>query len=624
VRSISELDLSHLPRMVRWFSPRVLAKIIRPVLISTIFGEYADRRLIQAALDELDYSTYPQATTQPGQIPDSAFQESRQPKFNDLRHVLIDKKNTGIWIDYVADLGDGFDSTYTIAFLLGQPSLQLGDNNLPRGDLLIMGGDQVYPDASRDEYMDRFRHVYEWASPNPGKNIGTRVPLFMIPGNHDWYDGLDLFLAMFCRPQGTDIGSWRIQQRRSYFAVRLTDDYWIWGCDLQLTEYVDQAQASYFNAIARMMNRGSRIILCTAVPGWYEADAAHRSYESLGFIARIVEDADKDLNIRLVLTGDTHHYCRYSFQNAGIQFITAGGGGAFLHPTHVLRDAVKAIWCNRGDTLVLAAKIGGNEKNSRAQYPSSDISKRLVLRNLWFPVTNLSFAAIIGVIYWMFALLSGMWSPTYVVIGLALFLGLYKYADKAAWSRAGRRLRCWGEKQSELRIRNSITDPDKRKQLIRQAIERKRKLWLSIPHTAAHLASIWLLSEAFYWLNTEYFGLAFWSWWFIAALLAEMLVTGGLVGGVVFGLYLLIACLYFGSHSNEAFSALRIADYRHFLRIRLKDDELTIYPIGVNKTPLRRDWELNKEAARNPLAPKIVPAYKRIVPTLIEGPIVVR
>jgi hypothetical protein len=35
------------------------------------------------------------------------------------------------WLDYVADLGDGFDATYSAAWLLAQPELRLSD---PAGD----------------------------------------------------------------------------------------------------------------------------------------------------------------------------------------------------------------------------------------------------------------------------------------------------------------------------------------------------------------------------------------------------------------------------------------------------------------------------------------------------------
>jgi len=56
----------------------------------------------------------------------------------------------------VADLGDGFNATYSVAYLLAQPQLEAGGRVLPRGQVLLMGGDQVYPVANGDGYENRF------------------------------------------------------------------------------------------------------------------------------------------------------------------------------------------------------------------------------------------------------------------------------------------------------------------------------------------------------------------------------------------------------------------------------------------------------------------------------------
>lgn len=50
-----------------------------------------------------------------------------------------------LWFDFVADTGDGGNSSYAVARLLAQPSIQVKLNGsmhmLPRGDLLLIGGD---------------------------------------------------------------------------------------------------------------------------------------------------------------------------------------------------------------------------------------------------------------------------------------------------------------------------------------------------------------------------------------------------------------------------------------------------------------------------------------------------
>ena len=76
-----------------------------------------------------------------------------------------------IWIDYVADVGDGFESTYTIAYLLAQDSLDVRQaGRLRHGEVLIMGGDQCYPQATREEYKKKLLHALQLGvhGPEPG------------------------------------------------------------------------------------------------------------------------------------------------------------------------------------------------------------------------------------------------------------------------------------------------------------------------------------------------------------------------------------------------------------------------------------------------------------------------
>jgi hypothetical protein len=65
----------------------------------------------------------------------------------------------------------------------------------------------------------------------------------------------------------------------------------------------------------------------------------------LSYAAWIAENAKKDLKIPLVLSGDSHHYARYS--GADTQYITSGGGGAFLHGTLELQNSIKADWLRK-------------------------------------------------------------------------------------------------------------------------------------------------------------------------------------------------------------------------------------------------------------------------------------
>src|SRR5918911_1921835 len=79
---------------VRWLAPGELLRTAVKVVLSSLFADYADRREVQAALPATTVTIVPDA-------------------------------DGGLWFDYVADLGDGFDPTYTVACLLAQPHLDI-------------------------------------------------------------------------------------------------------------------------------------------------------------------------------------------------------------------------------------------------------------------------------------------------------------------------------------------------------------------------------------------------------------------------------------------------------------------------------------------------------------------
>ena len=87
------------------------------------------------------------------------------------------------------------------------------------------------------------------------------------------------------------------------------------------------------------------------------------------------------------------------------------------------------------------------------------------------------------------------------------------------------------------------------------------------------------------------------------------------------GVYLLISLNVFGRHSNEAFSALRIEDYKNFLRLHIaKDGSLTIFPIGIERVPRR--WKAT--GTTSPYDPQLEPDDPlATAPHLIEPPVVV-
>ncbi|WFU20508.1 metallophosphoesterase [Bradyrhizobium sp. CB3481] len=243
-----------------------------------MFGQYADRRLIVAALDT--------------QAPEEHLKRATAPV-----GTLNPNRDGPVWFDFVADLGDGFDSTFAVACVLARKEWEFDGDKLPRGQMLIMGGDEVYPLANAQTYRNQLWQPYSWAFPDHDRKDHEGVSLFAIPGNHDWYDGLVQFLAYFTPERKTHFGNWRSQQRRSYFAIQLTETWWLWGMDIQLAEDMDQPQADYFTTIARSKELlpGSRIILCTAEPGWLYTDTNTKSWEIVDYALSIAQKANKQL-----------------------------------------------------------------------------------------------------------------------------------------------------------------------------------------------------------------------------------------------------------------------------------------------------------------------------------------
>ncbi len=299
-------------RAVPWLSPALLAGTAVRVVLAELFGAYLDKRELQNALPGRVFNEFPVGA-------------DGQPDLHGEQ-----------WVDYVADLGDGFNATYSIAYLLAQPQLTVGGQPLPRGQVLVMGGDQVYPTASGQQYEDRFKGPYRAALPCPPPD-GPQPTLYALPGNHDWYDGLTAFLRLFARARGK-VGGWRTRQSRSYFAIQLPNRWWIFAIDAQFGAYLDDPQLRYFQTAARHLEPGDRVIVCPPSPDWVATRRDPDAYDTIDYFVRKVL-APHDVQVKLMISGDLHHYARYT--GGGRELITCGGGGAYLYGTNHLPDKLE-------------------------------------------------------------------------------------------------------------------------------------------------------------------------------------------------------------------------------------------------------------------------------------------
>ncbi len=570
-RTDSELKFK-MQKSVRWFAPDVLADSALRVLISSGFGAFLDKRELQASVRPAT----PGAPSPPG-----------APAHDQPR----DWTEAGpVWVDFIADTGDGFPATYTVAWLAAQSQLKLSNYAaaLPRGQIVVLGGDEVYPVGDADAYENRFTRPYEaslpWLTPphNP--------ELYAIPGNHDWYDGLTSFFRVFC--QNKWIGCRRTFQTRSYFAIPLPHRWWIWGIDIQLDSYIDQPQQDYFKALD--LRAGDKVILCTGIPSWYEGRDS-RTYKNLAFVERTLIDR-RGASLVLCISGDSHHYTRYVGEEDGAHKVTAGGGGAFTHPTHTL---------GRHD-LVLPVGAGDRAQRFRqaAAYPSYATSRALTLGALALPFRNASFTVVPAVLYLLLGWASQFSLEAFAQVGDAARPDFDDAAVRYGWEQV--LLGLFKNPVSVLIIVifwGGLIGFAKPSTRLSEKAQSLLKWPLGTVHVALHVLAVILVGLASVQLVAVFFdgGL-----WFTVFLLLFMGVLGGLVGGLVMGLYLAASCALMGAHGNEAFSAMRLTRFKNFLRLHFDGEgELTVYAIGVDRCPPRSRWRLDPDKAHE--APWIAP-----------------
>ena len=359
---------------------------------------------------------------------------------------------------------------------------------------------------------------------------------------------------------------------------------------MQLSHNIDLVQLEYFESIAEQMKKGDRIILCVPEPFWVKAikysrfkvKAIAQKEASILTLENLFEQK-AEAKIRAYIAGDLHHYRRFAHYSDKTQKITAGGGGAFLHPTHDFKY----------DKLDLNKTNGFKFEKA---FPCYECSKKLDKRNLWFQWNNPKFGIVTALLYPLVAwlmhgeisqkqlaehhhpishLLTGsFWNeawwttvtslidmPLLTLVVVLLLLGLVFFTDSTS------NLQKWGG---------------------------------GILHGLCHMAAIFFLGWASYLLsnwaidarevqNPVYRNLV----WFLFVMLVPAAV-GFLIGPFIMGLYLYISLHWLGRHDNEAFSALRIEDYKNFLRMHIAEDEsLTIYAYKIEKVP--RNWAFDKK-----------------------------
>jgi hypothetical protein len=115
-------------------------------------------------------------------------------------------------------------------------------------------------------------------------------------------------------------------------------------------------------------------------------------------------------------------------------------------------------------------------------------------------------------------------------------------------------------------------------------------------HAVSHLFAALLLAWLAVRLTVDGFGMTYGAPLQMISAGLLVLVAGGLVGGLLIGLYLLVSISLFGRHGNEAFSSLRVQDYKQWLRLRVDPaGGLTVWSMAIDRVPRR--WRADKDGS---------------------------
>ncbi|MEO7421419.1 MAG: hypothetical protein ABIU87_03375 [Ornithinibacter sp.] len=585
---------------VRWLAPSELRTYVSSIL-SEIFGNYADKRELQKVFDGnlIDVST--------GALgPDGEF-----------------------WFDYTADIGDGFDATFTVASLMAQEALSVDGlaEPLPRGSMLVLGGDEVYPTASSRAYEDRMVGPYRAALPHSD----PQALLVVLPGNHDWYDGLTAFLRLFT--QGRSIGGWRTEQRRSYFTVRLPHGWWLVGLDSQLDSYFDDPQVTYFEeTLSANLAEGDSVIVCAATPAWLKASSGHpdafnglewfeRNFVLTRRAAGTSEREPTGAQARLWLSGDKHHYLRYA-ENVdeardapGIprQMVTCGIGGAYLDVTHGLATELRLLPEDSRNW-----REGDNEATFSQQpvmFPSLEDSRSQVAR-LGLPWRK----------EWILRRNPGVFSFFAIAHVIIFVLLLLAFWQGVSASDNGRIVDAYLSSDSTrlLSFAAGLLGVVALLFLIALSPKLRRRPPLLSPAAMVLIASQLLVACACFVGLAQLPVLPLSPWTTFFAVIIGVALIGGVLGATALGLWIVA----FRSQGMESWAMMgqAVEEGKGFLRIRLDADGiLTIHPIVTEE--IVRDYDISPGLVPTSTGrPTKIPVPQGPLPTprLIEEPFTVR
>nr|WP_308012332.1 metallophosphoesterase [Streptomyces acidipaludis] len=260
----------------------------------------------------------------------------------------------------------------------------------------VVCSDVLYPVGTGNEYPEKFFRPYQ----------DYDAPIYAIPGNHDWYDGLTGFMRVFCRtpalpprrksrfpsrgwwrdllwaapdtPDDALIDRARLMRSAPSQAASQPGPYWamdtgplrLIGIDTGLLGTIDAEQGAWLRRVAQ----GPRPkILLTGSPIYVDGEHHPCAIEGGGTVDDIVRDPAH--HFVAAIGGDIHNYQHYPVDVDGrrIEYVVSGGGGAFMHATHTIpRVGIGGVteddfrcYPMRGDSLTFYSRFYGRRLRMR-------------------------------------------------------------------------------------------------------------------------------------------------------------------------------------------------------------------------------------------------------------------
>jgi uncharacterized membrane protein HdeD (DUF308 family) len=248
---------------------------------------------------------------------------------------------------------------------------------------VVVSSDVVYPNGSMIDYEAKFWLPFE----------GVKKPVYAIPGNHDWYDALEAFLATFAEAGSaraamharaeadlrvTSSTSARIDgliaeadrlrrayevptgfQRGPFFEIQ-TDRFALVAIDTGIVKRIDREQRAWLEASLDRA-RGKTTMAVVGHPfyaGGYDMTDGHEEFAEL---KRLLVSR----GVTIMMAGDTHDLEYYAdpppAAAPAVHYFVNGGGGAYMSFGTALAWPSRpptAAWAYYPDRPAVAGKIG--------------------------------------------------------------------------------------------------------------------------------------------------------------------------------------------------------------------------------------------------------------------------